>query len=110
MYALNLETVNALEILERSLVCHPTLFREALEREAASDLVYAEGKDRATYRAVMARHNASRGAANAVDNPETAISYFRENTGAGIVALNIACKLQCIPRHVRTSAAVRTWG
>lgn len=108
MYPIDLNTCTAIDIIGRSIVCHPSLFREALAAAQSEDTRYgATREDVAVKRAVSARAAACGRAVAAVDNEDA--GALSDDVGAGIVALNIACKLQCIPPHVRTAAALRTW-
>lgn len=99
----------AIDILARSASCHPSLFREALANRAATDMLYANAHpDGSARAAILASAAATQRAIAALD--EDAFERFADDVGAGIIALNIACKLQCLPAHVRTAAAVSTWG
>lgn len=100
--------MNAIEIIQKSVDMHPTLFIESLQTRAWEDSKYAATRESAAIkRPVMASFNATMRAIDHVKNDN--VSAFRDDMGAGIIALNIACKLQCIPPHVRTSVAVDLW-
>lgn len=111
MYPIDFDTCTAIDIIKRSAVCHPTLFREALVASKDADFAYAKNLDRAreamVVKSVLARANATNDAISAIDIED--FDFFASNLGAGIVTLNIACKLQVLPPHVRTAAATRTW-
>lgn len=99
----------AIEIIARSIAMHPSLFADAIKTRYYEDREYAaRRKDEvATHRSVMASAEAAAKAlCMAADEDAEA---FAGNMAAGIIALNIACKLQCLPAHVRTAAALRTW-
>lgn len=100
---------NAIEILERSISCHPAAFRDALAERARVDMVYANSHpDGASRAAILASAAATQRAIAAID--DDAFERFADDMGAGIIALSIACKLQCLPAWMRTSAAIATWG
>lgn len=107
MYQIDLNTCSALDIIQRSVTCHPSLFREAIEARIAQDRAYAADKTGKVLVAVNASRHAAECGLAAVDADD--VDSLRHDMGAGIILLNIACRLQCVPPHVRTSAAVRTW-
>lgn len=110
MYDIDLNTADALAIIKRSVVLHPSLFADALLQRRVGDITYAgalPSSHGTTYRSVMASANAAERAYAAVKAEN--VDAFASDIAAGIIALNIACKLQCLPPHVRTSAALRTW-
>lgn len=108
MYALPAEPT-AIDIIKRSIDMHPSLFTEALKARQEEDALYAAGRvhEKTIYSAVRASVKAATNALSYVDNENA--DAFEKDMAAGIIALNIACKLQCIPAHVRTAAALRTW-
>lgn len=98
----------AIEIIAQSIAMHPTLYLESLQARAWEDSRYAASRENpAIKKSVMASFNAAMRACDLVRNENA--QGFSDDMGAGIIALNIACKLQCLPHHVRTSAAVETW-
>jgi hypothetical protein len=100
--------MNAIDIIGRSMAMHPTLFLECLQSRAGEDACYAASRDNPRIReSVMASHHATSRAIAVVDCG--AADDFAADMGAGIIALNVACKLQCLPPHIRTSAAIETW-
>jgi len=108
MTGADIQTMTAVDIIARSIAMHPTLFLEALQARAWDDSRYAATHDNAAIkRAVLASFNASMRACDMVraENPHG----FACDMGAGIIALGIACKLQCLPPHIRTQAAVVQW-
>jgi hypothetical protein len=111
MYPIDFDTCTAIDIIKRSVVCHPSLFREALVASKQADFDYAKTIDRtheaAIARSVLARANATNDAISAIDIED--FDFFKTNLSAGIIALNIACKLQVLPPHVRSDATARTW-
>lgn len=111
MYPLDFDTCTAIDIIKRSAVCHPSLLREALVASKKADFDYAATLNRqheaAIVRSVLARANATNDAISAIDLED--FDFFKTNLGAGIVTLNIACKLQVIPAHIRSAATQRTW-
>jgi len=101
---------NAIDVIKRSILMHPSLFREALVSANREDNRYAaivHETDKRTWNAVKGRAIASSRAAEYVADEDA--EAFGGDMAAGIIALNIACKLQCLPPHIRTAAAVRTW-
>lgn len=111
MYAIDLNTCTAIDVIKRSIVCHPSLFAEALNARQAEDnhyaaIVHSENKP-AVWNAIKASASAAQRACEYVESAEA--DPFESDMGAGIIALNIACKLQCLPAHVRTASALRTW-
>jgi hypothetical protein len=107
---IDLSTATAIDIIGRSILMHPSLFREALANSRADDNRYAaivHETDKRTWNAVKGRAGATGRAIEYVED-ENAES-FAADLSAGIIALNIACKLQCLPPHIRTAAALRTW-
>lgn len=107
MYPIDLNTCTALDIIKRSVTCHPTLFRDALLERRREDYAYASKRDG---RVADGAYASGRAAQRAVDHTDgNDIEAFKLDMGAGIIALGIACKLQCIPAHVRTASALRTW-
>lgn len=107
MYPLETDPT-AIQIIQRSMTCHPTTFSESLQSRIDQDCAYAMTRDdKATRQAVDASMKAASRAIYAVLHGKA--EDFASDMGAGIIALNIACKLQCLPAYVRTSAAVKTW-
>lgn len=105
------ENPTAVDIITRSIVAHPSMFREALINQA---------HEHANYEGISSNPRAQQGARasklaclNAYDtigDAELSVNERAEvicgDVGTGVIALNIACKLQCIPSHIRTSAAL----
>ena len=119
MYQLDYETCTALDIIERSIVMHPTTFADVVEAQEKQHRAYGAGlpdtlHGRTTARAVKSMADACRivvGAIKSGDGDAAATSrIIASDTGPLVVALNAACKLQCLPPHVRTAALVRTTG
>ena len=108
MYALE-NNPTAVDILARSAACHPSAFREALETRAKQDNSWASMRPNGLARAAMISSAAATQRAIAALDAGN-IAALAADMGAGIIALNIACKLQCLPPHLRTAAAVATWG
>lgn len=103
--------MTAKEIISRSFAMHPSALIGALRNRADEDSAYA---------ARCALNSAARGA-RASANAYTKAAEFLERedlsveeriacivaeTGPAVVTLNMACKLLCLPPHVRTAAAV----
>lgn len=111
MYPIDLDTCTAIDVIKRSATCHPSLFIDALVSSKNEDFAYAAKLDRnreaMVTRSVLARANATANAISAIEIED--FEFFKVNMGAGIIAMNIACKLQVIPAHIRTAIATRTW-
>lgn len=97
--------MTAKEIIARSILMHPTLYRESLIAQATIHDNYS----RLTSNVLAMRSAESQRAAClriydsiAAEDVDSIVA----NCGTMIIALNVACKLQCIPPHVRTAAAV----
>lgn len=98
----------AIQIIARSMTCHPSMLIESLENSAKQDLAYKAGKSGVIESAIANRWNATKLAVAIARNGKA--EDFKNCISPGIIALNIACKLQCLPAHIRTAAAVKTWG
>lgn len=99
---------NAIEIIERSIAIHPSLLIEALESRAWEDSLYAATRDNpAIKKSVLASFEATHRAIDAIKLES--VDCLKSDMSAGIIALNVACKLQCLPAHVRTQSAIETW-
>ena len=100
---------SATDILTRSIEMHPSLFLESLQSRAYDDARYAATRESETIKkSVLASFEAAMRACDYVKLSEP--EKFVTDMSAGIIALNIACKLQCLPSHVRTQAAIDAWG
>lgn len=104
IYALP-ETPSAEDIIKRSIVAHPSLFRKALISQAEQHDDYAKlSTNPRAVQGAKASFNACLRAYDAVGLED--VSAIMADCGTMVIALNVACKLQCIPTHVRTRAAV----
>ncbi len=102
------DTITAIDIIKRSVALHPTFFTDHLAMRLQNDTAYAAGHyNQAIRRSVEASAKAYRRAIDAIEADD--VKRLSDDMGAGVVALNVACKLQCLPPHVRTAAALRTW-
>lgn len=102
------DMLNAIEIIERSIAMHPSLFIEALETRAWEDSRYAASRENlAIKKSVLTSFEATHRAIDAIKLES--VNCLKSDMSAGIIALNVACKLQCLPAHVRTQAAIETW-
>jgi len=103
-----LKSMTAIDIISRSMAMHPTLLLESLQDRMWQDSKYANTRESvAIKRAVMASFEATNRACDIVKSES--VEAFESDMSAGIIALNIACKLQCLPGHIRTQAALMTW-
>lgn len=97
---------SAIEIIRRSATCHPSMFLEALERIAADDIEYSA--KRPALRSFIMSHAAA--ALRAADYVKRGRSEnFGKDMGAGVIALKVACHLQCLSPDFHAEAAIRTW-
>lgn len=102
----------AKDIIERSIEMHPTLFCEALNGQAMDHLKYANGTTTSvrSIQGAIASLKACERASDWVGRDDLPAgeraSCICAECGTMVVALNVACKLQLIPAHVRTAAAV----
>jgi hypothetical protein len=103
--------MTAQEIIARSLTMHPSIFVDALKMGADRDSAYAAScHNLRTHQAVMASRAAYLRAVWVAEGEGTEAeraALICAKMGPAVVALNVACKLQCIPPHVRTEAATR---
>lgn len=110
IYALP-ENASAVDIITRSIIAHPSLFREQLIRQAEIHDNYSllTTNEQAAQGARSSR-NACLNAYDTIGDCDDEISDRERaeaiclNLGAAVIALNIACKLQCLPSHIRAHA------
>lgn len=106
------ENPSAADIIERSIIAHVGTFRDSLIKQAEMHDDYARlstntiGKRgaEASKRACLSAYD------TAGDEDQSArerAESICKNTGTAVIALNVACKLQCLPPHVRTAAAIQ---
>jgi len=110
IYALP-EKPSAADIIERSIIAHPSLFRDALIAQANMHADYVElSHNERAKQGARASKNACLIAYDTVGDEDQTERERAEsicaNTGTAVISLNVACKLQCIPPHIRTAAAV----
>lgn len=102
---------SAADIIERSIVAHPDTLRAALiaQAEQHDDYSRITHNERAKQGAIASR-KACLIAYDTVGDDDQLNRERAEaicaNVGAAVIVLNIACKLQCLPPHMRTAAAV----
>lgn len=98
----------ARDIIGRSILMHPTLFREALSEQARMHsrqaLLYAMPSQARSRQGAEASAKACLKAVAAIDAED--IDAIIAECGPMVISLNVAGKLQCLPRHVLTAAAV----
>lgn len=103
----------ARDIIARSIVAHPSLFRESLIAQARQHRDTMDIHRHADRRAVEGMRS-QRDACLAVESwlrrddltdQDKALAIVTDGVGA-MIALNVACKLQCLPQHIRTQAAI----
>lgn len=109
IYALP-ENASAVDIIERSIIAHPSLFREALIKQAEMHDNYANlTTNESARRGAIASKSACLKAYDYIGDGDDARSRAEtlcDETGPAVIALNVACKLQCLPPHIRTQAAI----
>lgn len=97
--------MTAFDIISRSIIMHPSLFREALIKQATMHDDYSRvTNDKRAAQGATSSCNACLRAYDAVGASD--VDSILTDCGTMVIALNVACKLQCIPPHVRTAAAV----
>ena len=108
MTGADIQALTAVDIIARSIAMHPTTFLEALQSRAFEDSRYAASRDNADVkRAVLASFDAAMRACDMVRNEDSA--GFAGDRCAGVIALNLAGKLQGLSLLVRTRAAMGQW-
>lgn len=109
IYALP-ENPSAIDIITRSIVAHPSTFRAALIEQAEMHDDYSRlTSNPAAARGANASKNACLKAYDYIgdgDNARDRAETLCAETGPAVIALNVACKLQCLPPHIRTQAAI----
>jgi hypothetical protein len=105
------ENPSAMDIIQRSIVTHPTLFRDTLIKQAEMNDDYARATTNPrAMQGVRSSFNACLLVYDIIGDDELTAREAAETicakTGTAVIALNIACKLQCLPPHIRTAAAV----
>ena len=109
MNAQDIMDMTAIDILQRSVDMHPSCLIERLQTRAYEDARYAATRENpAIKKSVLASFEATMRAIRYIESGHAA--PFVDDMGAGVIALNEACKLQCLPPFVRTNAAVALWG
>lgn len=102
---------SAIDIIERSIIAHDSLLRDSLIAQAemhdnyariCSNVLAAQGA-RASKAACLTAYDL---AGNEDYSARERASLICQSTGTAVIALNVACKLQCLPPHIRTAAAV----
>lgn len=110
IYALP-EKPSAIDIIERSIIAHPSLFADSLRSQEimhkgysaqSTNTLATRGANASARACERAREFAQRDDLSARERA----SLICAETGPAVIALNVACKLQCLPPHVRTAAAV----
>jgi hypothetical protein len=102
---------SAVEILAKAIASDCDKFRAALIKQAEEHDTYAELTRHAGARsgAIASKNACLRAYDIAGDhrmNPDHKAYLLCSETGPAVIALNIACKLQGLPAHVRTQAAI----
>lgn len=107
------------DIIRRSIVCHPSLLAKALDAIAGEDRRFAASRaalhaltnvDAIINHAEQAETGARLTRGEHVDtfDNESAADWAIAPLGVQIIVANAAAKLQCLPRHILTQAAIRS--
>lgn len=97
------------DICHRSALLHPTLLAETLKQQARDDIAFALDRCGSIDRSARARARHCRTGADAARTYDSARdSWSLMPLGVQIVTAGAAAKLQCLPRHILTQAAIRT--
>ena len=98
--------MTASEIISRSIAMHPSLFREALIRQADmhDDYARVSQHNRRAQQGAESSRAACLRAYDAVGAED--VDAILADCGTMVIALNVAGKLQCLPRHTISQAAV----
>jgi hypothetical protein len=109
MYKIDFTTCTAIDVIQRSITCHPMLLRDALLSSLAEDNKFAVARphSREVRDAIESHANAIRRAISLVAAEDA--QAFVDDLGAGIVAFEIAARFNLVPRHCRTAMVERTW-
>lgn len=110
IYALP-EKPSVIDIITRSIIAHPSMFREMLIKQAEQHDDYSQLTT--NERARQGANASKRACLRAYDfigrddlpERERACCIAAE-TGPAVIALNVAGKLQCLPRPMLTAAAI----
>ncbi len=111
MYPLE-ENPTLAQIIVRSVMCHPSLLAETLEGLAAEDRRFAATRPEISHTSILSHAKTCADAARGVRgdltafDPSSAADWDLMPLGIRIVAANVAAKLQCLPRHILTQAAI----
>lgn len=103
-----------LDVLAKSILMHPSLFADACEKEASDDRRYVVGRpdmDARSRQGALARADALEFASNVARVHDSAacaaMDIMDRNAMSWIAAFNVACRLLCIPPHVRTALVAK---
>lgn len=97
------------DICRRSAILHPSLLAESLEAQYAQDSQLAATTLGISGAAMNARARACKTGADAVRSyDDNLYDWSTMPLGVQIVVAGEAAKLQCLPRHILTAAAIRT--
>ncbi|MCW2317090.1 hypothetical protein M2322_002644 [Rhodoblastus acidophilus] len=105
MYTIDFSKCSAVEVIQRSWVCHPSLFADGLKNAANIHGHYATTCHNAE--ASRIAEDCAKQCRVALttleDYPsgEGAAALKRGPLGPFVQAFHVACDLQCVPRHLR---------
>lgn len=104
MYAIDFNTCTALDVIEQSIVCHPTMFAETMLAMAATHARYATATTDARVASIAAEMATQcREIAEMVADTSSAHETARDiagPVGTCVLAFNVAAKLTLVPRHL----------
>lgn len=108
------ESPSARDIIRRSIVAHPSAFRDSLIAQAEMHDNYLQlSRNEAAKRGALTQKKACLLAYDIIgddsQSDDERADKIVANFSAGIIALNVAAKLQCLPPHVRTASALKQW-
>jgi hypothetical protein len=99
--------MTAREIINRSILVHPSLFRESLIAQAEMHDNYAALATDS--RAIAGAESMRASCLRVYDAAGTeCIDEVMQNLGDMVVAVNAAAKLQCLPPHIKAQA-IAAW-
>jgi hypothetical protein len=95
------------DVINRSIICHPTLFAADMRNTARIHDAHAvQTQDRRSANIARGMASQLRAMATMIERTDS-LEPGELTFGAKIMAFNVACGLQLIPRHTRTAIAVR---
>lgn len=107
MYPIDFLTATPREVIQRSITCHPSLYRDAMLEAVASHSSYAAISHDKTAAEIAARLGKEcRFVAECIESENTD-AIIRGGMDSWISALSIAFRLQCVPHSLRADIVAR---